>query len=86
MAAMDQNHEAFRARMGSQDRQHEAFVDTIRGQQKFEDPGTGQRVKLEDGYRHVYSDGQGNYYGTNTRIEASGLDWQELRRVSLSEY
>jgi hypothetical protein len=86
MAAMDDNHAAFRGRMASQDRQHEAFVDTVRGQQKFEDPGTGQRVKLEDGYRHVYTDRQGNYYGSDTRIEASAVDWQELRRVSLSEY
>jgi hypothetical protein len=86
MAAMDQNQEAFRARMGSQDRQHEAFVDTIRGQHKYEDPGTGQRVKLEDGYRHVYTDRQGNYYRTDAPIEAGAVDWQELRRVTLSEY
>jgi hypothetical protein len=86
MSAMDQNHEAFRARMGAQERGHEAFVDTIRGQQKYEDPSSGQRVKLEDGYRHVYTDRQGNYYGTDTRIEAGTVDWQELRRVGLSEY
>jgi hypothetical protein len=34
---------------------------------------------------HVYSDRQGNYYGSDTRIEAGAVDWQELRRVSLSE-
>jgi hypothetical protein len=43
-------------------------------------------VKLEDGYRHVYTDRQGNYYGTDAPIEAGAADWQELRRVTLSEY
>jgi hypothetical protein len=88
MADMDQNKAAFDAHMSSMDRQQEITVDTIRGVSKYSDPNTGERVKVEDGYNHVYRSNQDPtaYYSTNTPIEANQLDWQELKKVELKDY
>lgn len=88
MAEMDRSHAAYNDRMASQDRQQEIRVDGIRGVSKYEDPTSGERVKVEDGYNHVYRDRQNpiTYYGSNTPIEPGQVDWQELQRVSLRDY
>ena len=88
MAAMDDNKAAFDQRMASQDRQQEIRVDAIRGESKYADPTTGQRVKVEDGHNHVYRDNRNpdRYYGTDTPIEAGRVDWQELQKVALKDY
>jgi hypothetical protein len=77
---------AYQARSASQDRQNEAFGDMIRGEAKYEDQSTGERVKVADQYQHVYTDNQGNYLGSNTPIAAGQVNWQELQRVSTSDY
>lgn len=79
-AARDQ---AFDERMDAQDRQHAAFIDGIRGEARFDDPTTGTRVRLEDASNHQYTDGQGNYLGTDG---APPPNWQELQRVELQDY
>jgi hypothetical protein len=86
MANMDRQQDAFNNRMASQDRQHEAFVDRINEQTKYADPNTGQRVKASDQYKHVYTDNQGNYYGSTTPIAAERVNWQELQQVALKDY
>lgn len=88
MAEMDRNKAAFDSRMASQDRQHEMRVDTIREVSKYEDPGTGERVKVEDGYNHVYRNRQNQdaYLGANTPLDAGQVDWQELKKVELKDY
>ena len=70
----------------SQDRINEAFGDGLRGDAKFEDPTTGERVKVRDDYNHVYSDGQGTLLKTNAPLDASDVHWQELQRVELKNY
>ncbi len=88
MDDMDRNQAAFENRMASGDRQQEIAVDGIRGESKYVDPSTGQRVKVEDGYNHVYRDRQNpnQYYGSDTPINAGQVDWQELQKVSLRDY
>ncbi|KAA9325575.1 hypothetical protein F0P96_19805 [Hymenobacter busanensis] len=86
MNQMDQQHNAYMDRSRSQDRQHEYAVDAIREKEKYADPTTGERVKVDAGYNHVYTDRQGNYYGSNTPVKATDVNWQELQRVALKDY
>ncbi|GAB3830907.1 hypothetical protein [Hymenobacter jeollabukensis] len=86
MAAMDADKAAFDARTNSQDQQHEYFVDAIREKEKYADPSTGERVKVDAGYNHVYTDRQGHYYGSNTPVNAGSVDWQELQKLSMKQY
>ncbi|TVQ05032.1 MAG: hypothetical protein EA359_04385 [Balneolaceae bacterium] len=41
------------------------FLDTITGYTTFDDPYTGYQRKVEGHYRYNYTDGYGNYYGTD---------------------
>ncbi|WP_035563079.1 hypothetical protein [Hymenobacter sp. IS2118] len=87
MDAMDQNMANWQAGQASNDRQHEAYVDNvIRNETKYENPNTGERVKLDNRYDHAYTDGKGTYYQSNTPIRASDVNWQELGKVSRSDY
>ena len=73
-------------RQASQDRRNEAFSDGIRGEAKYEDAATGERVKVTDGYNHVYSDRQGTTLSTNVPLDAGQVNWQELQRVETKNY
>ena len=88
MTQMDRNKAAFDNRMADQDRQQRIQIDTIRGESKYVDPNSGQRVTVEDGYNHVYQSRQDPSvsYGTNTPIDAGQLDWQELQKVEQKDY
>ncbi len=92
MAAIQQFGEAntarFNERMGQMDRDQRIRVDTIRGETRYADPTTGERVKVEDGYNHVYRNQQNPdlYYGTDTPIDAGKVNWQELQKVQLKDY
>lgn len=88
MTQMDRDKAAFDSRMADQDRQQRIRVDTIRGESRYADPTTGERVKVEDGHDHVYRSRQepNVYYGTDTPINAGELDWQELQKVELKDY
>lgn len=78
----------FNQRMANMDREQRIRVDTIRGESKYVNPTTGQQVKVEDGYKHVYSSQQhpNLFLGTDTPIDAGSLDWQELQKVQLEDY
>jgi len=41
------------------------FLDAITGYSTFEDPYSGYNVRIEGHYRYNYTDGYGNYYGTD---------------------
>ncbi|RAK68405.1 hypothetical protein [Hymenobacter edaphi] len=86
MNQMDVDKAAFDARMNSGQRQQEYFVDAINEKQKYADPSTGERVKVDAGYNHVYTDRQGHYYGSNTPVNAGSVDWQELQKLSMKQY
>lgn len=73
-------------RNASADRRNEAFGDALRGETKYENTETGQRIKLLDQYNHVYQDKQGNFYGSQTAIDKNAFDWNELQRVELKKY
>ncbi|MBL9167387.1 MAG: hypothetical protein JNN07_06565 [Verrucomicrobiales bacterium] len=78
----------FNQRMDNMDREQRIRVDTIRGESKYVNPTTGQQVKVEDGYKHVYNSQQhpNLFLGTDTPINPGALDWQELQKVSLEHY
>jgi hypothetical protein len=86
MAEMDRSQAAYNERSASQDRQHQYTIDGIRGEARYADPTTGERVKVADDYQHVYSNGRGGYLGTNTPIDAGQVNWQELQKLSMREY
>lgn len=88
MAAMDVDKAAFDSRMASGDKQQEIRIDGIRGESKYADPTTGERVKVADGYNHVYRNQQDPtlYYGANTPLDPQQVNWQELQKVSLKDY
>ena len=74
------------ARNNSMDKRNESFRDVIGGQAKFEDPGTGDRIKLADKYNHVYKDLQGNYHGSDNSINEAEFNWTELQRLETKDY
>ncbi len=78
----------FNQRMANMDRDQRIRVDTIRGESQYANPTTGERVRVADGYNHVYSSQQHPklFLGTDTPIDPSGLDWQELQKVQLRDY
>ena len=87
MADMDRNQAAFEQRMNRQSQQNERFIDNvIQGETKYVDPSTGERTKLSNQYNNVYSDRQGNYYGSDTPLDADRLDWQQLQEVPADAY
>ncbi len=88
MAQMDRNQAATNEHFESMDRRQEMTSDGILGREKLVDPTTGERVKVDVGYNHIYRDRQdpNQYYGTDTPINPQRVDWQELQRVSAEDY
>ena len=57
---------SWQEKMAGQDRVHEAFIDQIRGVQRFTEPtDASQGVFLPNTYDHAWSDGQGRYIVTD---------------------
>lgn len=44
---------------------HDATIDGIYDRETFYDPSTGQNVSRDGNYNYNYTDGQGNFYGTD---------------------
>ncbi len=78
--------EGYEARQRSQDRNHENFTDYIRGVQRYQDPASGEQMKLTSGYSHVWSSGNGEYVFTDSATfrPAQVLDgtWTELKAIN----
>ena len=59
---------------------HDAYIDSIHEQSTFYDPDSGQNVSRDGRYDYNYTDGLGNYYGTDDpSFNQHSLpgDWQE---------
>lgn len=57
-----------------------AFIDMITETERYQDPSTGYERRLDAGYDHTYTNGQGNYYQTNDHFFEPGSmqgDWGE---------
>ena len=52
----------------------------------YENPDTGQRVKVQHGGRHAYQDGGGNVLTTNAPLDPNNVNWQELHEVEVRNY
>lgn len=78
----------FNQRMSDMDRDQRIRVDTIRGETKFENAATGQRVKVQDAPQYIYQSEKhpSLFLGSDTPIDPQAVDWQELQRVQLSDY
>lgn len=78
--------EGYDSRQRSQDRAHENFTDYIRGVQRYQDPSSGEQMKLTSGYNHVWSSGNGEYVFTDTAnwnpAQTFKGNWTELKAVS----
>lgn len=92
MAAMDQSQSAWQAQSAAQDRQQEYTIDTIREVEKYVDPSTGQTVKVDAGYQNVYRADNGLDLGntailaTDAPLDPQQVDWQQLQKLTQSEY
>lgn len=73
-------------RNASNDRNNESFRDVLGGEAKFENPNNGERVRLDDNYKHYYTDEKGNYYGSNDPMDYKAMGWTEVNRLSTKEY
>ncbi len=70
----------------SVDQQNESFRDVIGGEAKFENPSTGERVRLDDKYKYYYTDAQGTYYGSNEPMDFKSMGWSEVNRLDTKKY
>ncbi len=64
----------------------EAFSDYLGGRTLYQNPDTGERMKVDNNYSHVYQDGQGHTLATNAPLSAGNVNWQELQQVELKNY
>ena len=68
----------------SMDRQQEATINGIRGEQNAWNPHTGQQGKVEAGYSNYWVNSDGQYFGTNDVMydpNANGQSvdqWQQM--------
>jgi len=92
MKQMDDQHAAWKAQEASGNQQHEYNIDTIRGEQKYVDPTTGETVKVEAGYDNVYRANTGTYLqgttllATDAPLDPQQVDWVQLQALSQSQY
>jgi hypothetical protein len=68
------------------DQQNESFRDVIGGEAKFENPNNGERVRLDDKYKHYYTDEKGNYYGSDVPLDYKAMGMTEVKRLDTKEY
>lgn len=61
---------------------NEAWRDTLTGQTTFNDPATGHQVKQDGHYNHWFTDGAGNYRGSDDSSFNPGSGWQRIQPVS----
>jgi predicted phage gp36 major capsid-like protein len=73
-------------RNNSNDRNSESVRDVLGGEAKFENPNTGERVRLDDQYKHYYTDAQGNYYGSYEPLDYKAMSLTEVNRLDTKKY
>jgi len=60
---------------------HESFLDAITERTSFDDPHLGQKVQRDGNYNYWYTDGNGQYHGTddpNFNPLSLGNNWQSI--------
>ncbi|MCE5276068.1 MAG: hypothetical protein LLG43_13165 [Deltaproteobacteria bacterium] len=76
--------QSYNERQKIYDRIGEKMSESIRGTDHYFNPIEGSRVELPSGYKHVWSNGSGEYILTDSPgynpNEESGRSWQELER------
>ena len=82
-AAINRNYENHRR---ASDQVSSAFADYIGDRVMYENPNTGERVKMQSGSSHVYQDAQGTTLSTNAPLDSNHVDWQELQQVEVKNY
>lgn len=60
----------------------DAFRDTVVGQTAFDDPYTGDQIRRDGHYNHWFTDGQGNYQGSDDPNFNPGSGWQSIEPLS----
>ena len=68
---------------GSSDGGQAGFIDMITETERYQDPSTGYERRLDAGYNHTYTNGQGDYYQTDGHFFEPGSmqgDWGEAER------
>ncbi|MEI8113059.1 MAG: hypothetical protein WCI54_05490 [Bacteroidia bacterium] len=73
-------------RNNSNDRKNESVRDVLGGEAKFENPNNGERVRLDDQYKHYYTDAQGNYYGSYEPLDYKAMSLTEVNRLDTKKY
>lgn len=73
-------------RNNSNERNNESVRDVIGGEAKFENPNNGERVRLDDKYKHYYTDAQGNYYASDEPLDYKAMSLTELNRLNTKKY
>jgi len=66
--------------------QHESFLDAITERTSFDDPHLGQKVHRDGNYNHWYTDGNGQYHGTddhNFQPQSLGNNWQSIEPLKV---
>jgi len=60
-----------------------AYIDSIHETSTFADPSTGQNKTFDGQYQYNFSDGMGNYYGTDNPSFEPGMmptgDWEAVQ-------
>lgn len=60
---------------------NDQFLDAVTGHSTFDDPHTGYQRKVEGHYQYNFTDGMGNYYGTddpNFNYRSLGNSWKPI--------
>ncbi len=80
--------EGFEQRQASQDRTHQKFINAIREVENYTVPGSGTQVQLPNSYKHVFSNGNGEYiltndalYNPNSDQNVNNLRWEPMQAV-----
>lgn len=81
-----QHHASWVAQQRANGQVAEAFSDYLGGRTMYQNPDTGERMKVDNAYSHVYQDGQGHTLATNAPLSAGNVNWQELQQVELKNY
>ncbi len=92
-AAQDRNHANYMDTLrntptrpaGSGYDSHDAYIDSIHGSTRFQDPYSGQQITRDGDYDYWYQDNLGNYYGTDDpSFNPNSLpgNWQQIDPLS----
>jgi hypothetical protein len=75
----------FREQMAAKDASTHAFCNYILDQEDYQAPGGGPVVTLPDTYRHVWGDGNGNYFlSDDPTVDLRGVgggNWQPMSKA-----